>query len=556
MRLIQRTMIPPFRSELRMPLTHSFVRSKKPTYSLGHWCLVILAAVGFNLVFLKGLHWSIQHKPLPEVSTLTVDFLQEPPAEKTVLAPENKPPQPSKEAEPPLPVADNQISPPPSEKVEQPKPVLAPQLEVQEPPQDTPASVETLPPQRPTNLNELIQENESETLSKELLAESLRETQKSNEAIPSDRPDSNTIGSLNKPVQQGDQQETENNPNTPKVEESSPEKLDQTVSQEIEESPAEGEVVLANNATPPGDLSQTIQVTREVTRDVTKAVSTQAETNEQHNTAPEHQPIALPIQQTQVPPAEQVTQAKQPATEESQPDLSQLASDKPEDLPKEGDITPLESVQVSEPPSEKSTQNQQLSEELPEAGVHQESIASLQTGSSSSEPAFQETLPENYFLSSDMKQSIAETKARHARTGTRRPNSQRGAPQPDQTGQSWSGVGLDRYQLGNYDWQHEAYMGRFAKLWLTNLTNRPPMDYVSGAHVQGGEIVLQFKINREGYVVEYEVTHVARASREMVTRLLDALVGVVLELPEDYDQANLEVKRLLFTYPPLRVRYR
>ncbi len=108
------------------------------------------------------------------------------------------------------------------------------------------------------------------------------------------------------------------------------------------------------------------------------------------------------------------------------------------------------------------------------------------------------------------------------------------------------------YELSNYNWPYESYMGRWAKALLYNWNNHPPADYIQGLVPNGGDVFVLVTLNSKGQVTAYEVTDVQQASDRMTDSVINAILGVtnLPPLPSDFEEETLQV-HFRFIYPPI-----
>ncbi len=126
--------------------------------------------------------------------------------------------------------------------------------------------------------------------------------------------------------------------------------------------------------------------------------------------------------------------------------------------------------------------------------------------------------------------------------------------QPPQDGiqnGAWETNNRNFYQLNNYNWQYESYMGYWAKILIAHWENSPPTDYISGQVPQGGTVQVSVTLDQHGDLISYEVLNYD-VSTLMVNSVLDAVIGAadLSDLPEDFEEKYLIVT-FNFVYPSI-----
>lgn len=238
---------------------------------------------------------------------------------------------------------------------------------------------------------------------------------------------------------------------------------------------------------------------------------------------------------------------EKPETQEPSDDI--LLNDLIQETPAEElSIRPLRQAQTQLP------QQTPSQEETPSSQEIKAEDSDDETSQQSEEVSEAETiaaLPENYFL-----QPPETTFAPDAPTVTSQESEASALPQrpapPRVTPQQKREGGLF-YELSDYNWPYESYMGRWAKGLLYQWYNNPPLDYYHGHVPEGGAVFVLVVLNGQGQVTSYDVTHVDGASEQMVSSVINAILGGsnLPALPRDVSGKQLVV-HFRFGFAPIQ----
>ena len=106
------------------------------------------------------------------------------------------------------------------------------------------------------------------------------------------------------------------------------------------------------------------------------------------------------------------------------------------------------------------------------------------------------------------------------------------------------------FKLSNYQWSYEFYMGRWAKHLHYAWNSQPPEDYIRGSQPNGGDVVIQVQLNRQGDLESFEMISSFGSSIQMKESVVNAILSVsqLPPLPDTFQDENLIV-RFKFIYP-------
>ena len=106
------------------------------------------------------------------------------------------------------------------------------------------------------------------------------------------------------------------------------------------------------------------------------------------------------------------------------------------------------------------------------------------------------------------------------------------------------------FKLSNYQWSYESYMGRWAKHLHYAWNSQPPEDYIQGSQPNGGDVVIQVQLNRQGDLESFEMISSFGSSIQMKESVVNAILSVsqLPPLPDTFQDENLIV-RFKFIYP-------
>ena len=110
--------------------------------------------------------------------------------------------------------------------------------------------------------------------------------------------------------------------------------------------------------------------------------------------------------------------------------------------------------------------------------------------------------------------------------------------------------GISFFKLSNYQWFYESYMGRWAKHLHYAWNSQPPEDYIQGSQPNGGDVVIQVQLNRQGDLESFEMISSFGSSIQMKESVVNAILSVsqLPPLPDTFQDENLIV-RFKFIYP-------
>ena len=160
-------------------------------------------------------------------------------------------------------------------------------------------------------------------------------------------------------------------------------------------------------------------------------------------------------------------------------------------------------------------------------------------------------LPESYFLSDTISNRASSESERQSGKFTKR-FEEATANSFGIGSQGLLGLGSDGFfTLSNYQWPYESYMGRWAKHLRHAWNSQPPEDYIQGSQPNGGNVVIQVQLSRNGELESFELISSFSSSILMEESVVNAILSVsqLPPLPDTFQDENLMV-RFRFIYPP------
>lgn len=274
---------------------------------------------------------------------------------------------------------------------------------------------------------------------------------------------------------------------------------------------------------------------------------------------PEDIPLSIPKPSESSPPEQVIEKMNlESLIQEQESELSMvplpsasLPRALPKGLPRRESRLSQESSGATSSTSAQAQRRQEAAPTLAAPIETQESVAAIGEQMQEKTTArSQEELPAGYFLRAAA--DVADKapvggKQQEEPVAIGRQNQPTGSP----LGQDFSGDGF--FELSNYNWPYESYMGRWARHLRYAWNSHPPEDYIRGQVPQGGIVYVTVKLNRAGELEEFEVTGRENASEFMSESVVNAILATsqLPELPKTFEDSHLVV-RFRFIYPALR----
>ena len=110
---------------------------------------------------------------------------------------------------------------------------------------------------------------------------------------------------------------------------------------------------------------------------------------------------------------------------------------------------------------------------------------------------------------------------------------------------------FNEYRLSQYDWNYSNFMGRWFRQVRMNLQTYPPSDYWSGEFPQGGRVILQLQLTKDGKIIKHSTRSEGSVSMMMKEHVERAVFSYELpKLPEHFKHSILSVG-FFHDFPPM-----
>ena len=110
---------------------------------------------------------------------------------------------------------------------------------------------------------------------------------------------------------------------------------------------------------------------------------------------------------------------------------------------------------------------------------------------------------------------------------------------------------FNEYRLSQYDWNYSNFMGRWFRQVRMNLQTYPPSDYWSGDFPQGGRVILQLQLTKDGTIIKHSTRSEGSVSMMMKEHVERAVFSYELpKLPEHFKHSILSVG-FFHDFPPM-----
>ena len=110
---------------------------------------------------------------------------------------------------------------------------------------------------------------------------------------------------------------------------------------------------------------------------------------------------------------------------------------------------------------------------------------------------------------------------------------------------------FNEYRLSQYDWNYSNFMGRWFRQVRMNLQTYPPSDYWSGEFPQGGRVILQLQLRKDGTIIKHFTRSEGSVSMMMKEHVERAVFSYELpKLPEHFKHSILSVG-FFHDFPPM-----
>ena len=110
---------------------------------------------------------------------------------------------------------------------------------------------------------------------------------------------------------------------------------------------------------------------------------------------------------------------------------------------------------------------------------------------------------------------------------------------------------FNEYRLSQYDWNYSNFMGRWFRQVRMNLQTYPPSDYWSGEFPQGGRVILQLQLRKDGTIIKHSTRSEGSVSMMMKEHVERAVFSYELpKLPEHFKHSILSVG-FFHDFPPM-----
>ena len=110
---------------------------------------------------------------------------------------------------------------------------------------------------------------------------------------------------------------------------------------------------------------------------------------------------------------------------------------------------------------------------------------------------------------------------------------------------------FNEYRLSQYDWNYSNFMDRWFRQVRMNLQTYPPSDYWSGDFPQGGRVILQLQVTKDGTIIKHSIRSDGSVSIMMKEHVERAVFSYELpKLPEHFKHSILSVG-FFHDFPPM-----
>ncbi len=110
---------------------------------------------------------------------------------------------------------------------------------------------------------------------------------------------------------------------------------------------------------------------------------------------------------------------------------------------------------------------------------------------------------------------------------------------------------FNEYRLSQYDWNYSNFMDRWFRQVRMNLQTYPPSDYWSGDFPQGGRVILQLQLRKDGTIIKHSTRSEGSVSMMMKEHVERAVFSAELpKLPEHFKHSILSVG-FFHDFPPM-----
>ena len=110
---------------------------------------------------------------------------------------------------------------------------------------------------------------------------------------------------------------------------------------------------------------------------------------------------------------------------------------------------------------------------------------------------------------------------------------------------------FNEYRLSQYDWNYSNFMDRWFRQVRMNLQTYPPSDYWSGEFPQGGRVILQLQLTKDGTIIKHSTRSEGSVSMMMKEHVERAVFSYELpKLPEHFKHSILSVG-IFHDFPPM-----
>ena len=110
---------------------------------------------------------------------------------------------------------------------------------------------------------------------------------------------------------------------------------------------------------------------------------------------------------------------------------------------------------------------------------------------------------------------------------------------------------FNEYRLSQYDWNYSNFMDRWFRQVRMNLQTYPPSDYWSGDFPQGGRVILQLQVTKDGTIIKHSTRSEGSVSMMMKEHVERAVFSYELpKLPEHFKHSILSVG-FFHDFPPM-----
>ncbi len=110
---------------------------------------------------------------------------------------------------------------------------------------------------------------------------------------------------------------------------------------------------------------------------------------------------------------------------------------------------------------------------------------------------------------------------------------------------------FNEYRLSQYDWNYSNFMDRWFRQVKMNLQTYPPSDYWSGEFPQGGRVILQLQLTKDGTIIKHSTRSEGSVSMMMKEHVERAVFSYELpKLPEHFKHSILSVG-FFHDFPPM-----